>query len=77
MPVALGRGLIVPVQCDPKIVQPGLKGNLLFVLSQEHTTTKEGDDQPTISRNVIGLLPAVPFEVLSVRRSRALSRRSP
>ena len=77
VPVANGRGLIVPVACDAKVVQPGQKGNLLLILSRETSTTQEGDEQPTVSRHVIGLLPAVPFEVLSNRRSRAVSRKTP
>ena len=74
VPVDVGRGLVVPVKCDPETVKPGLKGNLLFVLSREHTYVNEADKKPTTSRNVIGMLPAVPFEVLPVKRSRSSNR---
>jgi len=74
VPVGLGRGLVVPIKCEPEKVKAGLKGNLLFVLSQEHTYVNKTDKKLTTSRNVIGMLPAVPFEVLSITRSRPLNR---
>jgi hypothetical protein len=63
-PVALGNGLAIPIKCDIEKVKIGLKGNLLFVLSQEHTYVPKGGKKPTTSRRVIGLLPAIPFEVV-------------
>jgi hypothetical protein len=36
-------------------------------VAQEHTFLAKGSKTPTTSRNVIGLLPALPFEVVSNR----------
>jgi len=73
VPVGLTRGLVVPVKCDPEKVKPGLKGNLLFVLSQERSYLNRTDKKLVTSRSVIGMLPAVPFEVVSGKRSRPVS----
>ncbi len=74
VPVGLSRGLVVPVKCDPETVKAGLKGNLLFVLSQEHSYVNKTDKKLVTSRSVIGMLPAVPFEVVSAKKSRPLNR---
>jgi hypothetical protein len=65
VPVGLTRGLIVPVKCDAEKVKPPLKGNLLFILSQENTYVNKKDKKLVTSRNMIGMLPAVPFEVVA------------
>jgi hypothetical protein len=68
VPVGLSRGLVVPVKCDPEKVKAGLKGNLLFILSQENTYINKTDKKLVTSRWVMGMLPAVPFEVSSAKR---------
>lgn len=62
-----GGGLIVPIKVDPAKVKPGQKGNLLFLLSREHTYLSPETRKLTTSNNGIGLLPAIPFEVKSRR----------
>jgi hypothetical protein len=63
-PVVVPAGVIVPIQCDPEKVKPGLKGNLIFVVSRERAVPpKEPGDQPTTWRQTIGMFPAIPFEV--------------
>lgn len=65
--VGLGPGLVVPIKCDPEKIKVGLKGNLLFVLAQERTYLNKETKNLVTSRHVIGLLPAVPFEVVARR----------
>jgi hypothetical protein len=74
VPFGLGRGIAVPVKCDAEKVKAGLKGNLLFILSQENSYMNEADKKLTTNRSVIGLLPAVPFEVMPATRSRSPNR---
>ncbi len=67
-PVVMPGGVVVPVQCDPEKVEPGLKGNLIFVVSRERTIPpKEEGDKPTTRRSTIGMVPAIPFEVVGRR----------
>lgn len=66
-PVIVGPNLIVPIKCDPAKVKVGRKGNLLFILAQERTYLSKEEKKQVTSRNVIGMLPAVPFEVVSGR----------
>lgn len=66
-PVAFGNGLAIPVKCDAEKVKVGQKGNLLFSLAREFTVISKKDKKPTAARQVIGFLPAVPFEVVSNR----------
>ena len=72
--VESGRGLVVPVKCDAEKVQPGLKGNLLLVLSREYTSISEETKKRSSGRYVIGMLPAVPFEVLPAKKARPSKR---
>ncbi len=66
-PVVAGPRLAVPIKCDAAKAKPGQKGNLLFIVSQEYTIPAKDDKKPTTGRNVIGLFPAVPYEVVSNR----------
>ena len=67
-PVVMPGGVVVPIKCDPETVEAGLKGNLIFVVSREYVVPpKEKEDKPTTRSYVIGMFPAVPFEV-SARR---------
>lgn len=66
-PVVYGPGLTIPVKIENEKIKPGLKGNLLLIVAQEHTYLAKGSKAPTVSRNVLGLLPAFPFEVVSNR----------
>lgn len=66
-PVAFGPGLAIPVKCDAEKAKIGTKGNLLILLAQERTILGKGDKKPTTSRHVIGMLPALPFEVVKNR----------
>ncbi len=67
-PVVIPPGLVVPIKCDPEKIKPGLKGNLIFIVSRERIVpAKEEGVKPTTSRSVIGMFPAVPFEVISRR----------
>ncbi|MDZ7615427.1 MAG: hypothetical protein U1E05_00395 [Patescibacteria group bacterium] len=53
---------------DPDKIKPGLKGNLIFIVARERTVpAKEEGEKPTTSRQVIGMMPAVPFEVTGRR----------
>jgi hypothetical protein len=65
--VGVSSGLVVPIKCDAEKVKAGLKGNLLLVLSQEGTYLSKEDKKPVTSRWVVGMLPAIPFEVLAGR----------
>ncbi|MCR4413640.1 MAG: peptidase [Thermoguttaceae bacterium] len=67
VPVGLGPGLILPVKCDPEKVKAGQKGNLLLNLFQEYSYVSKEGKKPTTARNLVGLLPAIPFEVVSGR----------
>ena len=67
-PEPMGHGLVVPIKCDPEKVKPGLKGNLIFILSQEDTYINKENKNLVTSKWVIGTLPAVPFEVASSSR---------
>jgi hypothetical protein len=65
--VGLTSGLIVPVKCDAAKVKIGQKGNLILILSQEHSSISKEDKKLTTSRWVIGTLPAIPYEIVSSR----------
>jgi len=67
-PVPVERGIVVPVKLEAEKVKAGLKGNLLFILSQERSYLNKTDKKLVTSRYVMGMLPAVPFEVVSGRR---------
>lgn len=68
-PVGLTRGLIVPIKCDPQVVKPGTKGNLLFILSQESTYVDRKDNKLGTSKSVFGMHPAVPYEVIAGKKT--------
>lgn len=63
VPVAIPPGILLPVKCDAEKVKPGTKGNLLLIVSQETTTVSTDDKKPQTSKYVIGMMPALPFEV--------------
>ncbi len=67
-PVPEGHGLWVPVKCDAEKVKVGLKGNLVFNLFQEDTYINKENKNLVTNRWMIGMLPAVPFEVVSAKR---------
>jgi len=67
-PVVAGNKLAVPIKCESDKAKLGLKGNLLFVLSREHTYLKKETKKMVTSKYVIGTLPAVPFEVVAKKR---------
>jgi hypothetical protein len=64
-PVSMGPGVAIPVKCDAAKIKPGLKGNLLFAVSREWTSKPEPKKKPQTGRSVIGMMPAVPFEVVA------------
>ena len=64
-PVVAGRKLAVPIKCDAEKVKAGTKGNLLFIVARERTYLRKEDKKMTTSRSVIGLFPAMPYEVVS------------
>jgi hypothetical protein len=68
VPVGMTRGLIVPIKCDADKVKAGFKGNLVFILAQENSYVDKKDKKLITSRSVIGMLPAVPFEVVAGKR---------
>lgn len=74
VPVGLTRGLLVPVKCDPEKVKAGQKGNLLFILSQEYSSVDKKDKKLVTGRSVIGMLPAVPYEIVAGKKSRPAGR---
>jgi hypothetical protein len=51
-----------------------MKGNLVFMLSQEYSSVDKKDRKVVTSRNAIGMLPAVPFEVVAGKKSRPSPR---
>ena len=55
------NGVSLLLRADPK-VKAGLKGNLILDAFVDHIVTPEGGT-PTRRRNLLGTLPAVPFEV--------------
>lgn len=67
-PVAVERGVIVPIKCEPDKLKAGQKGNLLFVLSQERSFLSKTDKKLVTSKWVMGMLPAIPFEIASGKR---------
>jgi len=68
-PVGLSPALILPVKCDAEKVKPGLKGNLLLLVSREYAYVGKEDRRLTTTRQFIGMLPAIGFEVVSGRES--------
>jgi hypothetical protein len=68
VPVEPGGGLIVPVKVDDKVIKAGLKGNLLLILAQERSSLNKATGAVNKSRWVIGMLPAIPFEVVAGKR---------
>lgn len=63
-PVPMGPGLVVPIKCDAEKVKLPLKGDLIFAVAQEHNVPAKGEKKATTRRETLGLLPAIPFEVL-------------
>jgi hypothetical protein len=61
-----GEAVAVTIQTDPEKIKPGLKGNLIFNALNEQTVEygKKEEKKPRQVRNLIGMLPALPFEVL-------------
>ncbi len=66
-PQPLGHALVLPVKCDAEKVKAGLKGNLVLVLSQESSYINKEDKKLVTSKWVMGMLPAIPFEVVAGR----------
>ena len=59
-----GQGLIVPLVTDAAVIEPGLKGNLIFEVVREWTPAPtEAMPKPQPQRSSYGILPAIPFEV--------------
>ena len=70
-PVGMGPGLLLPVKIDGEKVKPGQKGNLLLTLSRQYTYREKKDGKEgklVTSRGVVGLLPAIPYEVAAGRQ---------
>jgi hypothetical protein len=70
-----GPGIAVTINADAEKVQPGLKGNLIFNAVRESTRVSSDGKTSSIQRSSLGILPAMPFEVVPSRRtSRSASR---
>ena len=67
-PVVVGNKLAVPIKCDAEKAEIGLKGNLLFIVLRERTYLKKETKKMVTSKYVIGLFPAMPFEVVKKKR---------
>ena len=57
------RGVALLLRGDAEKAKPGLKGNLIGTAFQKTTSTGK-DGKPRDSRWTIGVLPAIPFEVV-------------
>jgi hypothetical protein len=64
-----GPGFVVTINADAQTIEPGLKGNLIFNAFRQWTTPASEDQPETTRRSALGLLPAVPFEVVAARKS--------
>lgn len=69
------NGLAAVLAADAKKVKPGLKGNLLFHAFRERTAVAADGKPAKPLRTQLGLLPAVPFEVLPPKPSARQPRR--
>ena len=62
---ALAGGVAVRVRCEAGKAEPGRKGNLIVEAASE-TTTGDGVNGPVQKRrSPLGLLPAIPFEIVA------------
>lgn len=68
-PVGLSPALILPVKCDAEKAKPGLKGNLLLMVSREYAYVGKENRGLTTTRQPLGLLPAIGFEITPSRES--------
>jgi len=58
-------GVTIELQADADKVQPGLKGNLLVKAFIERAFGRAGGTQPVNKRRIpVGMLPAIPFEIV-------------
>jgi hypothetical protein len=62
--------LAVTIAADAQTVEAGLKGNLVFRAYRETTPPATDGRAAKPRRSLMGLLPAVPFEVTSTRKTR-------
>jgi len=62
---AEGDGVAVVVYADAAKVKAGQKGNLIFNVFSEQPILSEGKPTGRTRRTPVGLLPAVPFEIVS------------
>lgn len=70
-----GNGLAVTLAADPVKVQPGLKGTLVFQAFRERTSTSADGKTTSTQRTPLGVLPAVPFEVVPAKTAPRTPRR--
>jgi hypothetical protein len=64
-----GDTVAVSLQVDPEKIKPGLRGNLIFSAFQERTIeyAKSEEKKPRQVRTALGMLPALPFEVVGAK----------
>ena len=62
---AEGKATAIVLHADAEKLKAGLKGNLIFnaFLEQTRTYTKKEEKKPVQIRTLLGMLPAVPFEI--------------
>ena len=66
LPSPTGERTEIVLQCDAAKAKPGLKGNLIVNLVGERTVTPaNGTARPTTQRVQLGVLPAMPFEIVA------------
>ncbi len=61
----LPGGVAVRVRCEAGKAEPGLKGNLIVEAAIETTTGGDGNGPAKTRRSPLGLLPAIPFEIVA------------
>jgi len=60
-----GDGVVVQLKAEGEKIKPGLRGNLLFSAILERSPPPTPDKPtPTKTRNQLGFMPAIPFEIM-------------
>jgi hypothetical protein len=59
----------VVLACDATKARPGMQGNLLFQAIGERNGAKQGKGTAKTQRSPLGLVPAIPFDVVAAEPS--------
>ena len=63
-------GIAIVLRADPAKVKPGFKGNLILNASVERKADAASKKKNTPNRQDLGLLPAIPFEIVATLEAR-------